>query len=156
MQNDTDAKWLTLAEANAAWEAHQNEYREMLAAPRLKREDLDRIRTERRGAEQAITELFRLGLEFTFKIKPGALADRLWEKSWSDGHHAGYNEVYNYYYENVQLLGGIQKALWEITEYLKIEANEPEPPISRQYERGRYDVAKRVLEMIAKAEEARE
>lgn len=49
-------------------------------------------------ATNKITGEFRewLANEYAHTL-PDAVSDKIWEKAWSDGHHAGYPEVENYY-----------------------------------------------------------
>lgn len=52
-------------------------------------------------ATNKITGEFRDWLAHEYaRTMPKAVSDKIWEKAWSDGHHAGYHEVENYYSEH--------------------------------------------------------
>lgn len=65
---------------------------------RKDREKRDILLAEYNAATDKITAEFRdwLAHEYAFTL-PKVVRDKIWEKAWSDGHHAGYPEVGNYY-----------------------------------------------------------
>lgn len=66
--------------------------------PRKDREARDVLLAAYDVATNTITGEFRdwLAHEYAFTL-PKAVQDKIWEKAWSDGHHAGYPEVERYY-----------------------------------------------------------
>ena len=85
---------LNTSEANAAYKALA--YPPVMA--RKDREKRDVLLAEYHEATRRITAEFHEWLthEYAYNL-PTAVQDKIWEMAWSDGHHAGYPEVENYY-----------------------------------------------------------
>ena len=85
---------LNTSEANAAYKALV--YPPVMA--RKDREKRDILLAEYHEATQKITAEFHEWLTHEYaSTLPVAVQDKIWEMAWSDGHHAGYPEVENYY-----------------------------------------------------------
>jgi len=66
------------------------------------------IRAANAVAEAAITEQFRewLASEYGSGFTPETQA-LVWQRAWSDGHHAGYTEVERYYEEQAEFIAEV-------------------------------------------------
>jgi hypothetical protein len=89
---------LNAREADAACRALPHPQTSAYNVSKAKRAVQDRLLAAYRGEIDKITDQFRewLGNEYAPTL-PEAVQNKVWEKAWSDGHHAGYHEVENYY-----------------------------------------------------------
>jgi hypothetical protein len=64
-----------------------------------------RAQKDAHGTEQGrLTQLVKSDLEAENGLTGHPMADKLWEKAWSHGHHAGYSQVVSYYEDFMELL----------------------------------------------------
>lgn len=71
---------------------------------KLGREDLFARKNAWREEEHRLTMKFRKDCADEFGVWGHPKEPKLWDIAWSEGHPSGYNEVWNYYQEMVELI----------------------------------------------------